>query len=73
MRHLRGRRQTILVSDLRPETAETVFRRKFRQKLAARGYQGPDLDRKVEEVMNTPVRFKLDLNDDASAADARLS
>jgi hypothetical protein len=47
------------------EDAETVFRRKFREKLAARGYQGEELDRKVEEVMNAPVRFRLDLDDAA--------
>jgi|GEM_PF-3179052 len=63
----------MLDSDVRPETAEAVFRRKFRQKLAARGYQGPALDRKVDELMDAPVRFELDLTDDASAAVARLS
>jgi hypothetical protein len=63
----------MLDSDVRPETAEAVFRRKFRQKLAARGYQGPALDRKVDELMDSPVRFTLDLTDDASATVARLS
>ena len=55
--------------DMQPEPAEAVFRRKFRQKLAARGYAGVELDRKVEELMNAPVRFQLDLNEDPSAQD----
>jgi hypothetical protein len=45
------------------EDAETVFRRKFRQKLAAGGLRGEELDRKVEELMNAPVRFRLDLDE----------
>ena len=48
--------------DIQTEDAETVFRRKFRQKLAAKGYKGIELDHKVEEIMNAPVRFKLNLN-----------
>ena len=63
----------MLDSDVRHETAEAVFRRKFRPKLTACGYRGPELDRKVEELMDAPVRFKLDLSDDASAAAARRS
>jgi hypothetical protein len=55
--------------DIQPEAAEAVFRRKFRQKLAARGYVGAELDRKVEELMNAPVRFQLELNEDPSAQD----
>jgi len=55
--------------DIQPEAAEVVIRRKFRQKLAARGYAGAELDRKVEELMNAPVRFQLDLNEDPSAQD----
>jgi hypothetical protein len=50
--------------------AEAVFRDKFRRKLAARGYQGAELDRKVEELMNAPVRFRLDLDEEPSAQDA---
>jgi hypothetical protein len=49
------------------EDAEAVFRRKFREKLTARGYRGADLDRKVEELMSAPVRFRLDLSEDPSA------
>ncbi|HEY1931788.1 MAG TPA: hypothetical protein VGG99_07250 [Acetobacteraceae bacterium] len=60
----------MLEHDVQPEAAEAVFRRKFRQKLVARGYQGAELDRKVEELMNAPVRFRLDLNEESSAPDA---
>lgn len=45
---------------MQAKNAETVFRCKFRQKLAARGLRGEELDRKVEELMNAPVRFRLD-------------
>jgi hypothetical protein len=55
--------------DIQSEAAEIVFRRKFRQKLAARGYAGAELDRKVEELMNAPVRFQLDLDEDPAAQD----
>jgi len=55
--------------DIQSEAAEVVFRRKFCRKLAARGYAGAELDRKVEELMNAPVRFRLDLNEDPSARD----
>lgn len=54
-----------LTEDSPIEDAETVFRRKFREKLAARGYQGVELERKVEELMNAPVRFRLNLDDAA--------
>jgi hypothetical protein len=53
--------------DLQPEEAHAVFRRKFRQKLAAKFYRGADLDRKVEQRMTAPVRFTLDLNEDRLA------
>jgi hypothetical protein len=59
--------------DVQSEAAEAIFRRKFRQTLAARGYAGAELDRKVEELMNAPVRFRLDLNEDPSARDMRKS
>ena len=59
----------MLEHDVRPEAAESVFRRKFRQKLAARGYQGAELDRKVEELMSAPVRFRLDLSEEPTTAD----
>jgi hypothetical protein len=55
--------------DVQSEPAEAVFRRKCRQKLAARGYAGAELDRKVEEFMNAPIRFRLDLNEDPSTRD----
>ena len=55
--------------EIQSEAAEAVFRRKFRQKLAARGYAGAELDRKVEELMNAPVRFQLDLDEDPLAQD----
>jgi len=57
----------MLDHDAQSEGADAVFRRKFRQKLSARGYQGTELDRKVEELMNAPVRFRLDLEEDPSA------
>lgn len=59
----------MLDHDVQPEAAEAVFGRKLRQKLAARGYQGAELDRKLEELMNAPVRFRLDLSEDRSASD----
>jgi hypothetical protein len=49
------------------EGAEAVFRRKFREKLAARGYRGAELDRRIEELMGASVRFRLDLNKDPPA------
>ena len=52
--------------DVQVEDAITVFRRKFREKLAARGYVGKELDQEVEEMMNAPVRFRLDLSDETS-------
>jgi hypothetical protein len=55
------------------EGAEAVFRRKFRQKLVARGFEGAELDRKVEEVMNAPVRFRLDLDEDLPPRDMQTS
>jgi hypothetical protein len=55
----------MLEDDVHAEDAEAVFRRKFREKLAARGYRGADLDRKVEELMSAPVRFRLDLSEDS--------
>jgi len=61
----------MLHHDVQPDDAEAVFRRKFRQKLAARGYKGAELDRKVEELMNAPVRFRLDLDEEPSARDAQ--
>lgn len=33
------------------EDAQTVFRRKFHQKLAARSLDGQEFDRTVEEIM----------------------
>jgi hypothetical protein len=57
----------VLEDKVQSEDAEAVFRRKFREKLAARGYRGEDLDRKVEELMSAPVRFSLDLSEDPSA------
>ena len=55
--------------DSQSATAEAVFRRKVRQKLAVRGCVGAELDRKVEELMNAPVRFQFDLSEDPSAQD----
>lgn len=55
----------MLNEDVRSEDAETVFRRKFRENLAARGYTGEELDRKVEEIMHAPVRFRFDPDDAA--------
>jgi len=63
----------MLDHEVQSEGAETVFRNKFRQKLAARGYQGAELDRKVEELMNAPVRFRLDLDDDPPSRDIQQS
>ena len=57
----------MLEHDVQPGTAEAVFERKLRQKLAARGYQGAELDRKLDELMNAPVRFRLDLSEESSA------
>lgn len=62
----------MLDHEIRSQDAEAVFRHKFRQKLAAQGYQGIDLDRKVEELMRAPVRFRLDLNDEPSVPDTQL-
>ena len=59
----------MLEHDIQHEAAEAVFRRKFRQKLAARGYQGAELDRKVDETMNAPVRFRLDLREETQSED----
>jgi hypothetical protein len=59
----------MLEHDIEPDAAEGVFRRKFRQKLAARGYQGADLEQKIEELMNAPVRFRLDLQDEPPGQD----
>jgi hypothetical protein len=55
----------MLNEDVQSEDAETVFRRKFREKLAARGYTGEELDQKVEELMHAPVRFRFELDDAA--------
>jgi hypothetical protein len=63
----------MLDQDVQSEGAEAVFRSKFRQKLAARGYQGAELDRKVEELMNAPVRFRLDLDDGPPSRDLQQS
>ena len=63
----------MLGQDVRSEGADAVFRRKFREKLAARGYRGADLDCKTEELMNAPVRFRLDLGDETPDADLRQS
>jgi hypothetical protein len=57
----------MLGHDIQSEDAEAVFRHKFRQKLAARGYAGAELDRKVDELMRAPVRFRLDLDEEPSA------
>ncbi|MGA3398252.1 MAG: hypothetical protein ABSC95_03450 [Acetobacteraceae bacterium] len=57
----------MLHHEVKSDDAEAVFRRKFRLKLAARGYQGDELDRKVEELMSAPVRFRLDLDQEPSA------
>lgn len=54
----------MLEDDVHAEDAEAIFRRKFRVKLAARGYRGAELDRRVEELMSAPVKFRLDLGDD---------
>ncbi len=61
----------MLDQDVQSEGAEAVFRHKFRQKLAPRGYQGSEMDRKVEEFMNAPVRFRLDLDEESSAQDVQ--
>ena len=61
----------MLDHDVQSAGADSVFRNKFRQKLAARGYQGAELDRKVEELMNAPVRFRLDLDDDQPPGDVQ--
>ena len=63
----------MLDHDVQSESADAVFRHKFRKRLAARGYQGAELDRKVEELMNAPVRFRLDLNEEPSARDVQPS
>lgn len=57
----------MLAHNIDPDAAEAVFRRKFRQKLAARGYQGADLDRKIDELMNAPVGFRLELQAEVPA------
>jgi hypothetical protein len=57
----------MLEDKIQTEDAEAVFRRKFREKLAARGYRGADLDRKVEKLMTAPVRFRLDLSEEPEA------
>ena len=57
----------MLEDKVQSEEAEAVFRRKFREKLLARGYRGAELDRKVEELMSAPVRFRLDLSEDPPA------
>jgi hypothetical protein len=54
----------MLDDDVHAEDAKVVFRRKFREKLAGRGYRGAELDRRVDELMNAPVRFSLDLSED---------
>jgi hypothetical protein len=59
----------MLDHDVQSEGAEAVFRHKMRQKLATRGYQGAELDRKVDEFMKAPVRFRLDLDEEPSARD----
>lgn len=67
----RDRRHRMLSHDTQSDGAEAVFRHKFRQKLAARGYQGAELDRKVDELMTAPVRFRLDLDEAPSTRDAQ--
>jgi hypothetical protein len=61
----------MLDHDMRSESAEAVFRHKFSRKLTARGYRGAEMDRKVDELMRAPVRFKLDLNDEPSVSDTQ--
>jgi hypothetical protein len=63
----------MLNHDVQSEDAAAVFRHKFRQKLAARGYQGAELDRKIEELMNAPVRFRLDLDESRSVGNLQKS
>jgi hypothetical protein len=59
----------MLEHDVQPEAAEAVFRRKLREKLVARGYKGGELERKLEELIAAPVRFRLDLSEEPSAQD----
>jgi len=59
----------MLEHDVQPDAAEVVFERKLRQKLAARGYRGAALDRKLAELMKAPIRFELDLSEESSASD----
>jgi hypothetical protein len=62
----------MLKDDVHPESANAVFHRKFREKLVARGYRGADLDRKVEELMSAPVRFRFDLSEDPPPDEIRI-
>jgi hypothetical protein len=57
----------MLEGDSHAEDAEAVFRRDFREKLAARGFRGTELHRRAGELMNAPVRFRLDLSQDPRA------
>ena len=56
-----------------PENAETIFQRKLREKLAARGYEGDELECKVAEEMAATIRFRLDLGQEPSGTDGPSS
>jgi len=48
-----------------PPTAdgESEFRRRLAIKLAARGYCGPELEAKIEELLRKGVKLRLDVED----------
>ncbi len=43
--------------------AETEFRHRLVQKLAARGYEGAAIDRKVEELLRRGVKLRLNIDE----------
>ncbi len=53
--------ETTTEHDLRD--AEGEFRRRLRQKLAARGYAGAGLDAKVDELLRKGVKLRLNVEE----------
>ena len=43
--------------------AEMEFRRRLSQKLTAKGYEGPALENKIEELLRKGVNLKLNIDE----------
>ena len=47
----------------KPYDAETEFRRRLSQKLAAKGYEGPELENRIEELLRKGAKLKLNIDE----------